>query len=55
MKYDSQKHHRRSIRIPMYDYSQDGWYFVTICVNDPPQAHPCMQEGVVRLPADGEG
>ena len=31
MIYDSQKHHRRSIRIPGYDYSQEGWYFVTIC------------------------
>jgi len=30
-KYDPNIHHRRSIRIPGYDYSQDGWYFVTIC------------------------
>ena len=22
---------RRSIRLPGYDYSQPGWYFVTIC------------------------
>jgi hypothetical protein len=25
------KHHRRSIRLPGYDYSQPGAYFVTIC------------------------
>ncbi len=31
MKYDLDKHHRRSIRLPGYDYSQSGAYFVTIC------------------------
>ena len=29
-KFDPQKHHRRSIRLPHYDYSQPGGYFVTI-------------------------
>ena len=29
--YDPKKHHRRSIRLPHYDYSQAGYYFVTIC------------------------
>ncbi len=24
-------HHRRSIRLPNYDYSLSGYYFVTIC------------------------
>jgi putative transposase len=24
---------RQSIRLQGYDYSQDGWYFITICVN----------------------
>ena len=33
MKYDPNRHHRRSIRLPGYDYSQPGAYFVTICVN----------------------
>ncbi len=28
------KHHRRSIRIPGYNYASEGWYFVTICVQD---------------------
>jgi REP element-mobilizing transposase RayT len=27
---DSQKHHRRSIRLPGYDYSQPGAYFITV-------------------------
>ena len=31
MKYDPNIHHRRSIRLPGYDYSQPGAYFVTIC------------------------
>jgi REP element-mobilizing transposase RayT len=31
MKYNSDYHHRRSIRLPEYDYSQAGIYFVTIC------------------------
>jgi REP element-mobilizing transposase RayT len=29
--YDPQHHHRRSIRLKGYDYSQSGAYFVTIC------------------------
>jgi putative transposase len=33
MKYNPEKHRRRLVRIPGYDYSQDGGYFVTICVN----------------------
>jgi len=32
-KYDPQIHHRRSIRLKGYDYSQAGAYFVTICVH----------------------
>ncbi|MCD6595990.1 transposase [bacterium] len=31
MKYDSFKHHRRSIRLKGYDYSSPGAYYVTIC------------------------
>lgn len=31
MPYNPQKHHRRSIRLKGYDYSQAGLYFVTIC------------------------
>ena len=34
MKYDTEKHHRRSIRLKDYDYSHPGAYFVTICVNN---------------------
>ncbi|MBC7260656.1 MAG: transposase, partial [Chloroflexi bacterium] len=34
MKYDPDRHHRRSIRLKGYDYSQCGAYFVTICTQD---------------------
>jgi REP element-mobilizing transposase RayT len=30
MTFDSQKHHRRSIRLKEYDYTQPGGYFITI-------------------------
>lgn len=31
MKYNPEKHHRRSIRLQGYDYSRPGSYFITIC------------------------
>ncbi len=31
MTYDPQRHHRHSIRLPGYDYSQEGVIFVTLC------------------------
>jgi len=34
VKYDPAKHHRRSIRLRGYDYTQTGAYFVTICTHD---------------------
>ncbi|RPJ20016.1 MAG: transposase [Chloroflexi bacterium] len=37
-KFDSQKHHRRSIRLRDYDYASEGAYFVTIVT----QGRECM-------------
>ena len=34
MPYNPNIHHRRSIRLKGYDYSQVGLYFVTICVQN---------------------
>lgn len=34
MNYDPDKHHRRSIRLHGYDYTQPGAYFVTICTQN---------------------
>lgn len=31
MSFNADKHHRRSIRLKDYDYSQKGAYFVTLC------------------------
>jgi REP element-mobilizing transposase RayT len=31
MKFDPQKHHRRSIRLKGYNYAQPGAYFITLC------------------------
>jgi REP element-mobilizing transposase RayT len=53
-KFDPAVHHRRSIRLKGYDYSQPGAYFVTICVQD----HECMlgeiKQGWVGLSSVGE-
>ncbi len=34
IRYDPTRHHRRSIRLQGYDYSQAGAYFVTICTQN---------------------
>ena len=34
MPYNPTIHHRKSIRLKGYDYSQAGLYFITICVQD---------------------
>ena len=34
MKYNPDIHHRRSIRLPHFDYSRNGAYFVTLCTFD---------------------
>jgi REP element-mobilizing transposase RayT len=34
MPYNPYIHHRRSIRLQGYDYSQNGCYFITICTQD---------------------
>lgn len=33
MKYDQEKHHRKSIRLGGYDYASAGAYFITICTH----------------------
>ena len=34
MRYDSERHYRRSIRLRGYDYGQVGAYFVTVCTQN---------------------
>jgi putative transposase len=34
MTFNPEIHRRHSIRLPNYDYSQPGYYFVTLCAHD---------------------
>ncbi len=54
MKYDPDKHHRRSIRLKGYDYSQAGYYFVTICCYQRQCLFGDIVDGVMRLNQYGE-
>ncbi|MBX9256382.1 transposase [Desmonostoc muscorum CCALA 125] len=44
MPYDPQKHHRHSIRLKGYDYTQSCAYFITICT----KARQCLFGNVVK-------
>ena len=52
--FNLDEHHRQSIRLKEYDYSQEGLYFVTICV----QKYACLfgqiTEGKMCLSEIGE-
>ena len=54
MKYDPDKHNRRSIRLPGYDYSQAGYYFVTICCHQRQYLFGDIVDGVMELNPYGE-
>ncbi len=54
MKYDPAKHHRRSIRLKGYDYSQAGFYFVTICCDQQQCLFGDIVDGVMQLNQYGE-
>ena len=49
MQYDPTKHHRRSIRLKGYDYSQPGLYFVTICCDQRQNLFGEIVDGVMYL------
>lgn len=34
MTFNPARHHRKSIRLRGYDYSRQGYYFITICIHD---------------------
>ncbi len=53
-KYNPNKHHRRSIRLKGYDYSQAGLYFVTLCVQDRANIFGEIKEGETSLNNFGE-
>ena len=51
--YDPDKHHRRSIRLKGFDYTQSGAYFVTICT----QGRTCLFGEIVdrKMNLNGAG
>ncbi len=53
MKFDPQKHHRRSIRLKGYDYSQAGAYFVTIVAWQREMLFGEIVDGVMNLNRHG--
>jgi putative transposase len=54
MRFDPEKHHRRSIRLKGHDYSQPGAYFVTICTRDQACLFGHVVNGEMRLNDAGE-
>jgi REP element-mobilizing transposase RayT len=53
MSYNPNLHHRRSIRLKGYDYSQPGAYFVTICTHNRKCLFGAIDDGQVRLNPEG--
>ncbi|MBM3934286.1 MAG: transposase [SAR202 cluster bacterium] len=53
-KFDPAVHHRRSIRLPDYDYSPPGAYFITICTNNNACLFGEIVSGEMRLNSAGE-
>ncbi|MCS7283483.1 MAG: transposase [Anaerolineae bacterium] len=47
--YDPQRHHRRSIRLRGYDYTQPGAYFVTICTHGREPLFGTVVDGEMRV------
>jgi putative transposase len=54
MSYDPEIHHRRSIRLHGYDYTQAGAYFVTVCAKERRCLFGEIVGGVMRLNEHGE-
>lgn len=54
MKYNPEIHHRRSIRLPGYDYSRAGSYFITICARNRECLFGEIVGGKMRLNGAGE-
>lgn len=47
--HDPEKHHRRSIRLKGYDYSQSGAYFLTICTYNREPTFGEIEHGKMEL------
>ncbi len=54
MPYNPDIHHRRSIRLKGYNYSQAGAYFVTICVNQRRSLLGTINNGIMHPSSAGK-
>jgi REP element-mobilizing transposase RayT len=54
VKYDPDQHHRRSIRLPGYDYSSPGAYFITICTRQKECILGEILDGIIHLHEFGQ-
>ncbi len=54
MPYDRSRHHRRSIRLPAWDYAHPGAYFVTVCTYRRECTLAGIIDGEVHLSVEGE-
>jgi len=52
--FDPSKHHRRSIRLRNYDYSQSGFYFITICCKNRAHLFGEVKNGAMMLNVFGQ-
>jgi|LakMenE01Jun11ns_1017448.scaffolds.fasta_scaffold9682396_1 REP element-mobilizing transposase RayT len=50
----SEKHHRRSLRLSRYDYSQSGAYFVKICIKNSENLLGDIPDNVMNLNQFGQ-
>lgn len=53
MGFDPDKHHRRSIRLKDYDYSQPGAYFITVCTHQKKSLFAEIRDGEIYLSPAG--
>ncbi|ASV76069.1 hypothetical protein THTE_3467 [Thermogutta terrifontis] len=49
MRFDPERHHRRSIRLRGYDYTQPGAYFVTVSTQGRASLFGEVADGEMRL------
>lgn len=54
MKYDPNRHHRRSLRLPGHDYATPGAYFLTLCTHQRACIFGRVEKGEMQLSQFGE-
>ncbi|RJX28934.1 MAG: transposase [Desulfurivibrio sp.] len=53
MQYNPDIHHRRSIRLKGYDYTGEGWYFITTCTRNYRHLFGKIENGAMMANDDG--